>query len=325
MDYASLGDSGVMVSRLALGLGFRGQSDEQEMERAIRRAIELGINFLDCANVYGRMDDRHNAGTSEIALGRAIASCRDEVVITSKATSPVGPSPNDRGGSRYHILRELERSLKRLKTDHIDIYFLHARDQATAMEESIGAMADLVRQGKIRYWGICNYCAWENATALAIAERLGAPRFVCVQNPYNLLNRDLERELIPFCREARRGMMTYSPLAVGLLSGAYREGEPPPAGSLWAARRADTFAKVFAGKVLDVLRAVGEIAAARGKTPAQIALNWIVSHPEVTAAITGSDTVAQVEESVGAVGWSLSTEERARLDAVSESQPLAVA
>jgi len=295
------------------------------MERVIRRAVELGINFLDCANVYGRMDERHAAGTSEIALGRAIAHCRDEVVITSKVFSPVGPGPNDRGGSRYHILREVERSLKRLNTDHLDIYLLHARDYATTMEESIVAMADLVRQGKIRYWGICNYRAWENATALGIAERLGAPRFVCVQNPYNLLNRDIERELIPFCREARRGMMTYSPLAVGLLSGAYREGEPPPPGSLWATRRVDTFATVFAGQAVAVLKVVREIARAHDQTPAQVALNWVVSHPEVTAAITGSDTVAQVEESVGAMGWRLSDVERQRLDEVSNSQPLAVA
>ena len=324
MDFASLGDSGLNVSRLALGLGFRGQPDTNEMERVIRRAIDLGINFLDCANVYGRMDDRANAGTSEIALGRAIATCRDDVVITSKVFSPVGSNPNDRGGSRYHILREIDRSLKRLDTDHIDIYLLHSRDHATAMDETIGAMADLVRQGKVRYWGICNHQAWENAKALGVAERLRAPRFICVQNPYSLLNRDIERELMPLCREERRGMMTFSPLAVGLLSGAYREGEPPPPGSLWATTRAGTFAQVFVGAVVAVVNEVRAIAGARGKTPAQVALNWIISHPEITAAITGSDTVAQVEESVGAVGWSLTAEERQRLDDISASPSIAV-
>ena len=161
MKYVNFGNSGVKVSPIALGLGLRGQADASEAEKLIRSSIDLGINLIDCANVYGLLDDRINAGTSEKILGKVLKSCRDDVVITTKVTSPTGILPNDRGSSRFHIMREVEKSLKRLNTDHIDVYILHSPDDSTPLEEIIRAMDDLVRAGKILYPGCSNYKAWQ--------------------------------------------------------------------------------------------------------------------------------------------------------------------
>src|SRR5215468_8196 len=166
MDYVNFGSAGVQVSRVALGLGLRGQADERAVERLIHAAFDRGINLFDCANVYGLMDDRAHAGRSEEILGRALRGRRDEVVITSKVVSPIGPGPNDRGASRYHILREVERSLRRLGTDHVDVYLLHQFVATTPLEEQFRALDDLVQQGKIRYVGVCNYQAWQVCRAL---------------------------------------------------------------------------------------------------------------------------------------------------------------
>src|SRR5438874_2340022 len=232
MHYVSFGSSGLRVSRLALGLGLRGQNDEGEAERLIRRAHEGGINLFDCANIYGLGDDRRYAGRSEEILGRALRDVRDDVVITSKGVSPVGTGPNDRGASRYHLMREVERSLRRLGTDRIDVYLLHAFDAATPLEEQFRALDDLVRQGKVRYVGVCNYQAWQVCRALWVQDGLNAAPLITVQNPYSLLNRSLEAEMFPLVRSMGLGAMAYAPLATGLLSGAYEPGRPPPAGSL---------------------------------------------------------------------------------------------
>lgn len=317
MDYVNFGKAGVKVSRLALGLGLRGQPDEDAAQRMIERALDLGINLIDCANVYGPSDDRAFAGRSEVVLGKVLKSCRDDVVITSKVHSPVGQGPNDRGGSRYHIMREVERSLRRLNTDRIDVYLLHGFDPSTPLEETIRALDDLVRQGKVRYVGCCNYAAWQVCKALWVADRLNAAPFICVQNPYSLLDRRLEGEMFGLARDQGLGVMAYSPLGVGLLSGAYTPGKPPPPGSLWGSKRRDAFNALMAGqagKVLDVAR---QVAVELGKTMAQVALAWVLSHPEVTVAITGSDTIEQLEDNVGALDWALPPEARERLDAVS--------
>src|SRR5947209_3196379 len=189
MEYVRFGRAGLQVSRLALGLGLRGQADEREVERLIRRAYEGGITLFDCANVYGLLDDRRNAGRSEELLGRALKGLRDDVVITSKVVSAVGSGPNDRGGSRYHVLREVERSLKRLDTDRIDVYLLHAFDAETPLEEQLRALESLVQQGKVRYTGVCNYQAWQVCKALWIQDRINAAPLITVQNPYSLLDR----------------------------------------------------------------------------------------------------------------------------------------
>lgn len=319
MDYINFGSAGVKVSRLALGLGLRGQSDEAEAARLIDCAIDAGINLIDCANIYGPMDSRANIGRSEIVLGKVIKGKRDDLVITSKVASATGPGPNDRGLSRFHILREVERSLKRLDTDHIDVYLVHVFDETTPLEETVRALDDLVRSGKVRYIGCCNYKAWQVCRALWIADSLHAAPFMCVQNPYSLLNRALENEMFGLVRDRGLGVMAYSPLAVGLLSGAYVPEQPAPAGSLWGTQRADRYASMMAGETGGVIGRVLELANELGKTPAQLAIAWVLSHPEVTVAITGADTVEQLENNLGGVGWTLDADVRAELDAVSQS------
>ncbi len=325
MDFVNLGASGLKVSRLALGLAFRNQTDPAVMEQTIRRGIELGINFFDSANDYGRTPERPYGGPSEEALGRAIAGCRDDVVITSKVYWNLGPHERNIGSSRYHILREVERSLRRLNTDHLDVYLLHQRDRETPWEETIGVMADLVRQGKTRYWGVCNHTAWEAAMALGIAESIGAPAPVTVQNGYSLLDRSLETNLLPFCRETGRGLMAISPMGVGLLTGTYRPGQPPPPGSPWAERGRDEFDRALDEGGAKVLEAVLDIAGARDLPPAHVALNWVMAQPGVSVTIMGCDTPDLVDENIGAVDWSLTAEEEARLTQVSSRRPAAPA
>ncbi|MEZ4640284.1 MAG: aldo/keto reductase [Caldilineaceae bacterium] len=220
---------------------------------------------------------------------------------------------------RFHILREVERSLKRLDTDHHDVYLVHIFDETTPLDETVRALDDLVRSGKVRYIGCCNYKAWQVCRALWIADSLNATPFMTVQNPYSLLNRQLEQEMFGLVRDRGVGVMAYSPLAVGLLSGAYVPGQPAPAGSLWGTRRADRYASMMAGETGQVIGRVIELAHELGKTPAQLALAWVLSHPEVTVAITGGDTVGHLENNLGGVGWTLDADVRAELDAVSAS------
>lgn len=317
MEYTTFGAAGVRVSRLALGLGLRGQADAHGAERLIRRAYDAGVTLFDCANVYGPLDDRANAGRSEEILGRALRDMRDDIVITSKVVSPVGAGPNDQGGSRYHILREVERSLRRLGTDRIDIYLLHAFDEATPLEEQFRALDDLVRQGKVRYVGVCNYQAWQVCRALWVQERLNAAPLITVQNPYSLLNRALEDELFPCVRAFELGVMAYAPLATGLLSGAYRVGEAPPPGSLWAEHRRGRLAGILSGPAGGVLTTVQTIAERIGASVAQVALAWVLARPEVSVAISGADTVAHLDDNLGAVALRLDPADQAALEAAS--------
>ncbi|MDE0427759.1 MAG: aldo/keto reductase [Candidatus Poribacteria bacterium] len=318
MEYVNFGKVGVKVSPLALGLGLRGQGDADAAHRLIEHAIDSGINLIDCANIYGLMDDRANVGRSEEILGKAIRGKRDDVVITSKVFSQMGPGPNDTGLSRYHIMREVERSLKRLNTDHIDVYLIHAYDETTPQEETIRALDDLVRSGKTRYIGCCNHQAWQACKALWIADSINATPYMCIQNMYNLLNRDLETEMFGLVREEGLGVMCYSPLAVGLLSGVYSPDEPPPAGTLWA-KRQDAFSQRMSGATGQVISTLKRLAAELGKTPAQLAVAWVLSHPEVTIAISGSDTIEQLDDTLGSVGWELDSAVREELDEVSRS------
>jgi 1-deoxyxylulose-5-phosphate synthase len=317
MEHAQFGAAGVRVSRIALGLGLRGQADEAAAQRLVETAIERGINLIDCANIYGPLDDRANIGRSEVIVGKAIKGKRENLVITSKVASAVGPGPNDRGLSRYHILREIEGTLRRLGTDHIDVYLVHSYDATTPLEETVRALDEVVRSGKARYVGCCNYAAWQVCRALWIADARNAHAYMAVQNPYSLLNRRLEDEMFGLARDRGLGIMAYSPLGVGLLSGAYQPGQPPPEGSLWATRRRDSFQQTMQGAVGEVVRAVIESAATLGKSPAQLATAWVLSHPEVTCAISGADSVAQLDDVLGAVGWEIPAEIRRRLDEVS--------
>ncbi|MDE0086170.1 MAG: aldo/keto reductase [Candidatus Poribacteria bacterium] len=319
MEYVNFGKAGVKVSPLALGLGFRGQGDENAAQRLIEHAIDSGINLIDCANVYGPMDDRANIGRSEVILGKAIKGKRDDVVITSKVFSHIGQGPNDYGLSRYHIMREIDRSLTRLDTDHIDVYLIHGPDDTTPQEETIRALDDLVRSGKVRYIGCCNHQAWQVCKALWTADSINATPYMCIQNMYNLLNRDLETEMFGLVREEELGVMCYSPLSVGLLSGVYSADEPPPDGTLWARRYREEYDRRMRGATGQVITTLKRLADALGKTPAQLAVAWVVSHPEVTVAISGSDTIEQLDDTLGGVGWELDEAVREELDEVSRS------
>ena len=317
MEYVNFGSAGVKVSPVAVGMGLRGQRDEQAAARMIHEALDVGINLFDCANMYGLLDDREHAGTSEVILGRALKAHRDDVVITTKVNSETGPGPNDRGTSRYHVMREVEQSLRRLDTDRIDVYILHNFDRTTPMEETLRAMDDLVRQGKVRYVGCSNFAAWQVCKGLWTQDRLGLDSFICVQNQYSLVNRGLEREMFGLARDQGLGVMAYSPLGVGLLTGLYSRDEAPSRDTLWGSRLNDVYRRVMSDEVWAVIETVRELGAELDKTPAQVALAWVLSQPEVTVAITGADTAEHVQDNAGAVGWTLPPEARARLDAVS--------
>ena len=312
MEYVQLGRLGVRVSRICLGTAFRGQRDDAVATRVIDRAVDLGCNFIDCANYYGR-------GRSETVLGRAIREKRDDLFLTTKVWSRMGPGPNDAGSSRYHILREVERSLRRLGTDRIDLYLLHNWDPDSPLDETLRAMDDLVREGKVLYVGACNFTAAQTVEGLWAADRLGLDPFACLQNEYNLLHRwQIESELLPLVRRRGLGLMTYSPLAVGLLTGRYRRGQPPAPGSHWEGRKA--FERTMES-IDGVVQSLVDIGARLGKTPAQVAVAWLLDHPEVTAPMIGPDLPEHVDETFAAMGWQLPPEDRAALDAATEATP----
>ena len=318
MIYRNLGRAGVKVSVICMGTAQLVEPTPWEDSiDLVRAALDAGVNFFDTANVYGDSDTRDR---SERVLGEALRGRRDETVIATKFRGRVGPGPNDSGTSRYHIMRQVERSLQRLETDRIDLYQTHGPDPDTPIEETLRAMDDLIKAGKIRYIGVSNFQAWQVLKARWIQDRAGLDPLICIQNPYNLLNRELEREMWPAQRDQGFGVMTYSPLGVGLLSGAYTIGQAAPSGTLYATVRAGHLAKEMNATAQATLELLREIAAAHSKTPAQTAINWVLSHPEVNMAITGGDTVAHMEDNVGAVGWSITAEERAQLDEVSSGQ-----
>ena len=317
MQYVNLGKSDLKVSRIALGLGFRGQSSANDAKRLIEHAIESGINFIDCANKYrlmdGNSDESDEHDSSEEILGQVLASQRDKVVITSKVGAEGGFGFDGGGCSRDNIMQQVECSLGRLCTDHLDVYLLHVFDPLTPLDETLRVMDDLVRSGKVRYVGCANYQAWQVCKSLWLAERMETLAFVCVQNNYSLLNRGLEREMFPLVQDQGLGVMAFSPLAIGLLSGRYVSGDAPPDGSLWSKRR-EEYDLVFKGDVPAVMKTARTVAAERGRTLAQLAINWILAHEEVTVAISGSDTIEQLDENLGAIGWELSEEEMAKLN-----------
>ena len=317
IDYVKFGTGGVKVSPMALGLGFRGQFDRNEAVRVIHAALDSGINLIDCANVYGWMDDRKNIGSSEQALGQALKGRRDDVVITSKVFSPIGSGPNDRGASRYHIMREIERSLNRIDTDHIDVYIFHGVEDMTLFEEQFRTMETLIQQGKIRYVGVSNFQAWQIIKALEVQKQINAQPLIAVQNPYSLMNRAQEDELFPMVRETGVGIMAYSPLGVGLLSGTYKSSEVPDESTLWGSRRKGQIGRYMQGRAGKVIAAVEEVASDLGVSMPQVAMAWVMSHPEITVAISGADTVDQITDVAGALEIDLPKDMIARLDDVS--------
>ena len=319
MDYVRLGRAGVKVSRLCLGTAFRGywhgHTDEATAIRTVETAIDLGCNFIDCANYYYQ-------GRCEDLLGKAIKGKRDDLVVTTKVWSQMGDGPNDRGLSRFAIMREIDRSLKRLQTDYIDVYLLHSWDEHCELDETLKAFDDLVRQGKVRYVGACNFTAAQTVEALWTADRGGLDPFFVLQNQYNILQRwGIEPELLPLCRQYGMGMMTFSPLAVGLLTGRFRRGETPPADSAWTA--GERFDAALDEKTDAIIQRLIDIGQAQNKTPAQVAIAWILANDDVTAPIIGPDRPEHVEEVFGALEVEFSAEQLKSLDELSQWQPLA--
>lgn len=313
MDFVTVGSTGVQVSPLCFGtMSFGSEADEQMSAQMFRRVRDAGINFFDTANVYGD-------GASERILGGLVADCRDEVVITSKVFFPAGEDVNARGLSRRHITRAVEDSLRRLGTDRLDFYFVHAFDELTPIEQTLRTLDDLVRQGKILYPAVSNWAAWQIATALGISAREGLARFELIQPMYNLVRRQAEVEILPLARAANLGVINYSPLGGGLLTGKYGTSTRPDSGRLVEnARYIDRYAQ---DSDYATAERFSTLAAELGLKPATLAVAWTLAHPAVTAPIIGARNLTQLEDSLAALDVDMTPELRERISALSPTPP----
>jgi aryl-alcohol dehydrogenase-like predicted oxidoreductase len=313
MEYRFLGRTGVKVSSLCLGtMPFGGDCDEAGAAKMFARAREAGINVFDCADVY-------NGGRSEEILGRLVACYRDEVVLATKAYFPTGDDVNARGSSRYHLVRAVESSLRRLGTDRIDVFYLHRFDDATALEETLRAVEHLVRQGKVLYPAVSNFAAWQTARALGVAERHDWSPLVAVQPMYNLVKRQAECEILPMCVAEGLACFPYSPLGGGLLSGKYGAEQRPSQGRLVDSAMYRT--RYAANHYYEIAERFTAVARREGVHAATLAVAWVASHPGVTAPIIGARSVEQLEPSLQAAAWRLSPELREELSALSPAPP----
>ncbi|GAA3192019.1 aldo/keto reductase [Actinocorallia longicatena] len=318
MEYRRLGRSGLRVSVLTLGaLTFGGRgvfakvgtTDVADATRQVDRALDAGVNLVDTADAY-------SGGASEEIVGQALKGRWNRALVATKARMPTGAGPNDAGLSRYHLIAACEASLRRLGTDHIDLYQVHAWDGATPLEETLSALDDLVRAGKIRYVGCSNYSGWHLMKALATSDRCGLARFVSQQIYYSLQAREAEYELVPAAVDQGVGVLVWSPLAGGLLSGKYRRGEAPPEGTRRFAGWNEPPVRDEA-LLYDVVDALAGIAEERGASPAQVALAWLLSRPAVTSLVIGARTDGQLAENLGAADLVLTSGELDRLTALS--------
>jgi len=307
MEYRPLGRTGVMVSSLCLGvMNFGGVTNTEDSIAMIERALDAGINFIDTANVY-------NAGESEVVVGKALKANgkRDSIVLATKVNGAMGAGLNDRGISRYHIMKACEDSLRRLQTDHIDLYQLHRPVLDLPQDETLRALDDLVHAGKVLYIGSSTFPAWMVMECLAVSEKMNLARFVTEQPPYNLLDRRIENELVPLALKYGLGLLPWSPLAGGILAGRYDEGIPE--GSR-ATRSGPFFTDRMTQRGIDIARQVGQMAKARGLTTAQFALLWCMVRPGVTAPIVGPRTMQHIEDFLPVMDQTLSAEELAKFD-----------
>jgi len=316
LKYMSLGKSGLKVSRICLGCWSFGNLQEWMLEidgarPIIERAIDLGVTFFDTANSYSR-------GRSEEILQEVIKGRRDDLVIATKVFFPMSEKPNDRGLSRLHIMRQIERSLKRLGIDYVDLYQVHRWDYETPIEETLQALDDLVSAGKTRYIGASSMYAWQFSKALWTSDRLGLRRFISMQNHYNLCYREEEREMIPFCRDQEIGLIPWSPLARGFLTGKYTRRKTPD--SVRYRTDPDFAERFFKPEDFDVLEEVVKVAKEKDVTPSQIALAWLL-HKEVVAPIVGATKVQHIEEAVGALNVRLEPDDIRRLEAPYKPHP----
>jgi aryl-alcohol dehydrogenase (NADP+) len=322
MDYIRLGNTGLKVSRICLGAMTYGDPKWREWVQTeevgrpiIQRALELGVNFYDTADMY-------SLGVSEEILGRALRDFarRDEVVIATKVYHPMGDGPNDAGLSRYHILHSIDASLKRLGVDHVDLYQIHRWDYATPIEETLEALNDVVRAGKARYIGASSMFAWQFARSLYLSEQRGWARFVSMQNHYNLVYREEEREMLPLCRAEGIGVIPWSPLARGFLTGTRRRDDPQPT----VRARTDTYAlsMYYQDNDFQIVERVVELAQRLGHSPAQIALAWLLNQSGVSAPIIGAGKMKHLEEAVAAMQIILGAEERKFLEQPYQPHPV---
>jgi aryl-alcohol dehydrogenase-like predicted oxidoreductase len=322
MKYNQLGRTGLFVSEICLGaMTFGGNPDagmwkaigalgQGEVDGIIGRALAAGVNFIDTADVY-------SFGQSEILVGQALKNLgvkRKDVLIATKVFGDMGPGPNDRGASRGHIMDSVHGSLERLQTDHIDLYQIHGNDTVTPVEETLRALDDLTRQGLVRYIGVSNWAAWKIAKALGLSEARNYMRFETLQAYYSIAGRDLERELVPMLTEEKLGLMVWSPLAGGLLSGKFGPGAPTAEG---ARRNAFDFPPVEKERAWACVAAMREIGQAHDVSVARVALAWVLAKPHVMSVIIGARTIAQLDDNLAAVGLALTAGEMARLDEVS--------
>ena len=309
MQYTRLGSTGVQVSRICLGTMSFGNSEEWMIEIAkarpiVKRAIDVGVNFFDTANLYSN-------GRSEEIVGELLKQYRDDVVLATKVRLKVGEGPNKEGLSRYHILQQVKKSLKRLQTDRIDLYQIHRWDYLTPVEETLVTLNDLVRQGTVGYIGASSMWAWQFAKALYTSDKLGIARFVSMQNHYNLCYREEEREMIPLCKDQGVGLIPWSPLARGFLTGRYERGKSPTT----TRYKSDKYfaERFFRPEDFDVVERAGEVAEEKGVTTAQIALAWLM-RKGVNAPIIGATKVEHIDEAVGAVDIQLSDDDISKLE-----------
>ena len=303
MNYHLLGRTGVRVSPICLGtMMFGGPTSEKDSTRIIHAALDRGVNFLDTADIY-------NAGESERIVGKAVAARREQVVLATKGRQPMGDGPNDRGASRLHLTRALDDSLRRLGVDHVDLYYVHAPDADTPIEETLAALDLMVRAGKVRYLACSNVRAWQLCRALWTADVRNFNRFVCVQPLYNIVNRDIEVELLPLCRELGVGVVSYSPLARGILTGKYRPGAAPPEESRAARGDKRMQQAEWREASLEIAGQIADYCGTRSISPSQFALAWCLANPTVTSVIVGPRTMEQFEDNLACLEHTITADD----------------
>ena len=309
MDYKLLGNTGVKVSQLCFGtMSFGGDADEETSAAMFGCCRDAGINFFDCADVY-------QAGSAEIILGKLIQGCRNEVVITTKVYFPMGDDINARGATRKHMMRSVEESLKRLGTDYIDIYFIHRFDDITPLEETLRVLDDLVRQGKILYSGASNYAAWQVAKTLGLSAQHDWARFECIQPMYNLVKRQAEVEILPMAHSENLGVIPYSPLGGGLLTGKYGKGLRPELGRLINNKMYQT--RYGFDWMYETAEHFTSLARRQGVSPAGLAIAWVAAHPAVTAPIIGARNLEQLQDSLQSLEIEMTPEMYSEISALS--------
>ena len=310
MNYRNLGSAGVKVSPICLGtIMFGGQTDEDTSTRIMHKALDVGVNFFDTANMY-------NAGESEVVVGRAIADRRNSVILATKGRQPMGKGPNQQGASRRHLMLELDASLKRLGTDYVDIYYVHTPDRETPIEETLRALDDMVRSGRVHYIACSNFRAWHLCEALGTSDLHNLHRFTCVQPLYNLVNRDIEVELLPLCQAHGIGVVCYSPLARGILTGKYQPGAAPSAGTRASRNDPRMLQAEWRESSLEVAQQVATHAQQKGVRPSQFALAWCLANPILTSVILGPRTMEQFDDNMGCLEVDWTEEDEAFVDSL---------